>query len=94
MGKRRANEMGQRKIERSPKHSKRQRLENSDEKPAVAVSTMKIIDLNDDCLVKIFGHLGLNELFNVSIASEWLRPAARDVYKHKFGTKLSIHRSM
>lgn len=51
---------------------------------------MKIIGLNDDCLIKIFNHLNLLNLFNVAIANEWLRPAAAYVYKRKFGTKRVI----
>lgn len=50
-------------------------------------STTKIIDLNDDCLVKIFNYLDLQNLFNAAVANEWLRPATHDVYKRKFGTK-------
>lgn len=52
-----------------------------------AKSTTKINDLNDDCLAKIFMYLDLQNLFNVSIANEWLRPAAGVVYKRKFGAK-------
>lgn len=50
----------------------------------------KIIDLNDDCLVKIFKSLNIEDLFNVAVANEWLRPAANSVYKRKFGAK-KIH---
>lgn len=46
---------------------------------------IKITDLNDDCLMQIFGHLDLKSLFNVAIANEWLRPAAAMVYKKRFG---------
>lgn len=49
-------------------------------------STTKITDLNDDCLMTIFGHLDLRDLFNVTVANEWLRPAAGVVYKRKLGT--------
>ena len=48
---------------------------------------MKITDLDDDCLEKIFENLDLRSLFNVAVANEWLRPAARVVYKRKFGVK-------
>lgn len=61
--------------------SKSQRLESSGE----SVHTMKIIDLNDDCLMTIFGYLDLSSLFNVAISNEWLRPAAGYVYQRKFG---------
>lgn len=52
--------------------------------------TVKIIDLNDDCLEKIFGHLNLRQLFNVAVSNEWLRPAACSVYHRKFGTKTVV----
>lgn len=51
------------------------------------VKKVKIIDLNDDCLVKIFGRLDIQSLFSVAVANEWLRPAAGEVYKRKFGAK-------
>lgn len=52
------------------------------------VQPTKIIDLNDDCLIKIFNHLDLQNLFNVAVANEFLRPAAAIVYKRKFGVKM------
>lgn len=55
--------------------------------PDPPAQTTKIIDLNDDCLAKIFNDLDLVNLFNVALANEWLRPAAADVYKRKFGSK-------
>lgn len=48
----------------------------------------KIIDLIDDCLETIFGHLDLHSLFSVGVASEWLRPAANVVYKRKFSNNM------
>lgn len=43
-------------------------------------------------MLKIFSFLNLQSLFNVAIANEWLRPAARDTYKHKFSSKpIIIH---
>lgn len=66
---------------------KRQRLKSLDQS-ATMMPITKIIDLNDDCLVKIFEPLDLCSLFNVAIASEWLRPAARMAYKRsEFGAK-------
>lgn len=47
----------------------------------------KIIDVNDDCLEKLFELLDLQSLFNMALANEWLRPAANEVYKRKFGQK-------
>lgn len=47
----------------------------------------KITDLNDDCLLKIFGHLDLVNLFSVAVANEYLRPAAGEIYRQKFGAK-------
>lgn len=46
-------------------------------------STTKIIDLNDDCLVKIFEYLNIQNLLNVALANDWLRSAANDLYKRK-----------
>lgn len=48
---------------------------------------MKITDINDFCLQKIFEHLDSLSLINVAIANEWLRPAASVIYKRKFGMK-------
>lgn len=59
----------------------------TEETSTSAATATKIIDLNDDCLVKIFGHLDSENLFNVALASEFLRPAAGYVYKRKFGEK-------
>lgn len=61
-----------------------QRLESA----AKPVSATKIIDLNDFCLIKIFGHLDIQSLLNVVIANGCLRPAAIDVYQRKFGKKV------
>lgn len=47
----------------------------------------KIVSLNDDCLMKVFSRLKLSDLCKVAIASEWLRPAAVDVYSRKFASK-------
>lgn len=55
--------------------------------PAEPMVPTEITDLNDDCLVKVFSYLDLQSLFNVAIANEWLRPAAADVYKRRFGEK-------
>lgn len=52
------------------------------------VQPMKITDLDDVCLEKIFGHLDMYNLFNVAVSNEWLRPAAQFIYKRKFGTKM------
>lgn len=49
--------------------------------------TTKIIDLSDDCLVKIFDNLDIASLFNVAVANEFLRPAASVVYKRNYAAK-------
>lgn len=54
---------------------------------ATEKSPTTITDLNDDCLIKCFNYLDFNSLIKVSDASVWLRPAANDVYKRKFGSK-------
>lgn len=60
-----------------------------------AAQPTKITDIDDDCLEKIFKSFDLQNLFNVAVANEWLRPAANAVYKRKFGTKkiylLQVH---
>lgn len=48
---------------------------------------LKITDVNDNCLENIFMRLDLHDLFNVAVASEWLRPTAGVVYKRKCGQK-------
>lgn len=62
--------------------------ENGDE-PATETTT-QIIDLNDHCLMQIFDYLDLQNLFNITMASASLRPAALKLYKIKFGRKI-IH---
>lgn len=52
---------------------------------------MKITDLIDDCLEKIFEYLDLLSLFNVIVANANLRPAAVIVFKHKFSKNCRIH---
>lgn len=80
----RAKSIGQRRGNNKwGRYRKTNRLRSSEK----SKQTTKIIDLNDDCLVKIFEHLELKDLYMLSIASEWLRPAAADVYVRKFGTK-------
>lgn len=53
---------------------KRQRLELT-----------KITDINDDCLDHIFKAFNLKNLYSVAVANEWLRPAANEIYRRKFG---------
>lgn len=58
-------------------------------------STMKITDLNDDCLQIIFGFLDLRDVFSVAVSSEWLRFAAGSVFTRKFVKRsllIDIHR--
>lgn len=87
----------QREDDDSPDDSTPQQTQPSDCKrlnTAIASPTpvntpppLKITDLNDDCLKKCFNYLDLASLFAVSVANEWLRPAANVVYKRKFGAK-------
>lgn len=58
--------------------------------PVASDEPMKITDLDDDCLEKIFGYLNLRCLFNVAAANVWLRPAVGVVYKRKFVSKIII----
>lgn len=61
--------------------AKRQRQQLIEE-PA---DILKITDLNDDCLEKIFDYLSLEELLNVADANKWLYVASASVYRRKFG---------
>lgn len=63
---------------------KHHRLESCDEQSG-RIAT--ITDLDDVCLENIFNHLNLKDLFSVADANKFLVPAARHVYKRKFGTK-------
>lgn len=67
---------------KNPPH-KKHRAESPDDEE----QSTKIVDLNDDCLRKVFGYLNLESLLNVSLASKWLKPAAVDVFKRKYGKK-------
>lgn len=49
---------------------------------------MNIIDVNIDCLQRIFDRLDFVSLFNVAVANGWLRRAARVVYQRRFGNKM------
>lgn len=60
---------------------------SSPSSPPPPTTPTKIIDLDDDCLVKCFIPLDLPSLFAVSVANEWLRSSAGFVYKQKFGVK-------
>lgn len=67
------------------KHNGQQESDADDvaaEKPPTSIT-----DLNDDCLIKCFNYLDWCSLIKVAIASEWLRPAANEVYKRKFRSK-------
>lgn len=53
--------------------------------------TTKITDFPNECLFEIFGHLDIQDLFNVAVANERLRPAAAEVYKSKArGKRISL----
>lgn len=60
------------------------------QQPNQSKNPLKITDLNEICLEKIFRHLDLTSLFNVAIANEWLRPAAREIYQHRYGQSQSF----
>lgn len=67
---------------------KRQRANSTSD----TASSKKIIDLDDDCLEKIFGYLDFHSVLSVAVANEYLRPAANYVYKRKFKDKIiNIH---
>lgn len=62
---------------------KKHRAESPDDEE----QSTKIVDLNDDCLRKVFGYLNLESLLNISRTSKWLKPAAADVFKRKYGKR-------
>lgn len=51
---------------------------------------MKITDLHDFCLMKIFEYLDFRSLFNVAVANRQLRPAANSICMSNFGIK-TVH---
>lgn len=61
--------------------AKRQRPNSPKNQP------MKITDLNETCLGKILHHLDLMSLFNVAVANECLRVAARKIHQQRFDQK-------
>lgn len=62
--------------------------ESKRQRPATPVDEpISIFDLDDDCLANSFERLDLRSLFNVAVANEWLRSAACDVYRRRFGMK-------
>lgn len=65
----------------------RQKKHRIDELPDDADQKMRIVDLNDDCLAKIFRYLNLESLLNISMANKWLAPAAADTFKRRYGKK-------
>lgn len=60
-------------------HAKRQKL---DSHPA-----LKITDLNENCLMKIFSRLDLTDLLNVAMANKKLELVAASTFGRKFGMK-------
>lgn len=84
------------KSNRERKHGRKNGVTSSDpisarQRPdSPPASPTKITDLDDICLEKIFDHLGFHGLFNIAVANEWLRPAARFVYKRKFGKQFIL----
>lgn len=71
-------------VPQSPKRNRSASVESVDQQP----QPTKIVDLNDDCLDKIFENLDLSSLFNVAVSNECMRIAARIVYRRRFGAKL------
>lgn len=73
---------------KSDEQSEVDQSESKNQPSNVPKEPTKIIALNDDCLAKIFSRLDLQSLFNVSIANEWLRPAAGKIYNEKFRAQI------
>lgn len=60
--------------------AKRQRPKTGDD----LVATMKIVDVNNDCLEHVFNYLDLLDLINVADANSNLRRAAASVFSRKY----------
>lgn len=52
--------------------------------------SVRITDLNKDCLEHILADFDVRDLFNVAVSNVWLRMAARSVYARKFSTKTVV----
>lgn len=53
---------------------------------------LKITDVNDDCLERIFDYLNANDLNNVAEATRRFVPAARMVYRRKYSDQVIVIR--
>lgn len=81
-----------RKLLRKAKRAKGTKKKHGDSSTAKAKpkkgrakrKSMKIIDLNDDCLIGIFEHLSFDELLCVAQAHKRFQPSARSVFARKF----------
>lgn len=71
-------------------HLKNEGIKGEIEDESTGVLTTNITDLTEDCLVKIFECLDIQNLLHVAIANRWLRPAAAKAYKNRFGGQ-TIH---
>lgn len=50
----------------------------------VGLTTMKITNLNSDCMELIFEHLELNDLLNIADSNKHFYGAACQVYRRKY----------
>lgn len=64
-------------------HHKKQRHEPAGD----ADQEMKITDLNDHCLIKLFEYLDIDSLLNVTVACNHLIPTSADVFHRRYGRK-------
>lgn len=77
----------QRNVRRHRKQSSRIVSESKDVPSPRISQSMKLTDLNIDCLESIFRHLTLKDLLNVVDTNSDLRPAVDIVYRHQHGKK-------
>ncbi|XP_055303238.1 uncharacterized protein LOC129568921 [Sitodiplosis mosellana] len=80
--KRRKNERDE--LRKMKREAKRLKAKATEEVTEASIPTIKITDLNNDCLEVIFNHLEFNDLFNVADSNKLLTSAAGRVYWKKY----------
>lgn len=70
------------------KNSEISLLSNKNNK--LTINSMKIINLNTDCLIEIFKYLNLNDLLSVGYSNTNLKDAAGMVMKQFYGDEVTI----
>lgn len=79
-------------IEQNPPPNRIRIDKNDVEGEAGAIGMISIIDLNVDCLEKIFSFLNVNDLLNVVDSNKLLKQGAEFAFKEKKNTKIILDR--